>query len=291
MNDQAIDEDFVRGLLRGQHPDLADLPLRPVEGGWDNQMWRLGDDLAVRLPCTDRAPGLLEKEHRWLPGLAAGLPLPVPVPVRLGVPSDAFPRNWIVTTWVPGEPADRAPISEARSADVLADLFAALHREAPAGAPASPDRGVPLDRLAADMERGIGRFTGDAGPLREVWADALAAPAYDGPPVWLHGDLHPANAVTAGGALTGLIDFGDMCAGDPATDLAAAWVLLPDGAAARCFERYGADAAAVRRARGWALGKALALIEVGHAGDMGWDGGKPTWGPAGRAALDRLLKP
>ncbi len=108
--------------------------------------------------------------------------------------------------------------------------------------------------------------------------------------MWLHGDLHPANAVVADGTLAGVIDFGELCAGDPAADLAAAWLLLPDGAAERCFAAYaGADEHTVRRSRGWALIGCLLLLEVGHAGEMGWDGGKPTWKPAGEAALERLF--
>src|SRR5262245_60948993 len=114
-----MDEELVRGLLKQQHPDLADLPLRPVVGGWDNQMWRLGDSLAVRMPRTERGPELLRKEYRWLPELAARLPLPVPTPYRLGSPSAAFPHSWLVTSWVEGEPADRAPISSLGAADVL----------------------------------------------------------------------------------------------------------------------------------------------------------------------------
>ncbi|MFB4272887.1 aminoglycoside phosphotransferase, partial [Nonomuraea sp. GTA35] len=80
-------------------------------------------------------------------------------------------------------------------------------------------------------------------------------------------------------------------AGDPAWDLAAAWVLLPAGTAARFFDAYAhADEAAIRRARGLAAMKSLFLMLMGHNGDRGLPGGKPHWGPAGRAALDRVLK-
>lgn len=118
-----ITAELVRDLLRDQHPDLADRPVRLGARGWDNQLWRLGDDLAVRLPwATQSADALLRKEYAWVPSLAAaGLPLPIPVPQRLGEPSDRFPRPWIVTTWVPGEPADRAPVTRGeQSADALA---------------------------------------------------------------------------------------------------------------------------------------------------------------------------
>jgi aminoglycoside phosphotransferase (APT) family kinase protein len=288
-----IDEALVRSLLRGQHPDLAGLALREVEGGWDNRMWRLGDDLAVRMPRTPRAPSLLEKEHRWMPALAPRLPLPVSVPVRIGEPSDRFPRTWTVTTWVVGEPADARPVERgSEAAATLAAFLTALHREAPADAPAPEQHRVPLDAIAGDVvERHCEEAAEDeAARLREVWDDAVAAPRWGRPAVWLHGDLHPANVVTGGGTLTGVIDFGELCAGDPAIDLAAAWLLLPEGGAERCFAAYAlADPGTVRRSRGWALLKSLALLEIGRAGERGRPGGKPTWKPAGRAALDRLI--
>lgn len=297
MNDFAIDENLVRALVREQHPDLAELDVREVVGGWDNQLWRLGDELAVRLPRSERAPSLLRKEHQWLPVLAPRLPLPVPTPLRVGEPSARFPRPWNIATWVHGEPADRAPISRASAPDTLAGFLKALHVKAPADAPVSRDRGVSLKTLSDGFEEGLAEvevaFGGDAVELRKVrdiWDAAVAAPDWDGPPVWLHGDLHPANVVVSHGTLSGVIDFGDMCAGDPAVDLAAAWVLLPAGAATRFFDAYGdVDEATVRRARGLAAGKCLALILIGRAGDRGLPGGKPTWGPAGRAALDRVL--
>ncbi|MFJ3763378.1 aminoglycoside phosphotransferase family protein [Streptomyces sp. NPDC090082] len=287
------DEGFVRTLLQEQHPDLAELPLRPVPGGWDNQLFRLGDALAVRMPRTERAPGLLRKELRWLPHLAPLLPLPVPVPVRAGEPSARFPGTWTVARWVPGEPADAVPVARGgHAAGTLADFLRALHREAPGDAPANPDRGVPLAGFAAGFEEGLELLAAhaDPGAVRRVWEDALAAPGPQGPPVWLHGDLHPANVVVADGTLAGVLDFGELCAGDPATDLSAAWLLLPRGAADPFLTAYGrADGAAVRRARGWALLRAAGLIAIGRAGDRGLPGGKPAWGPAGRAALVRVL--
>ncbi|MEU6852705.1 aminoglycoside phosphotransferase family protein [Actinacidiphila alni] len=295
MTDTAIEitADLVRELLREQHPDLAGLAVREVAGGWDNQQWRLGDELAVRMPRTDRAPDLQRKERRWLPVLAPRLPLPVPVPVRTGEPSARFPKPWTVMTWVPGEPLDRAPISRgAHAADALARFLTALHVAAPAQAPAPSDRG---GHPAAATE-GFTYFFDAVAPaglesdIRAVWDDAVAAPAWQGPPVWVHGDLHPANVVVADGTLAGVLDFGDLCAGDPAWDLAAAWVLLPAGAAAGFFDNYAqAEPATIRRARGLAVMKSLFLMLMGENGERGLPGGKPSWGPAGRAALDRVL--
>ncbi|MFF0478300.1 aminoglycoside phosphotransferase family protein [Streptomyces sp. NPDC004284] len=288
-----IDESLVRALLRDQHPDLAELPIREVPGGWDNQMWRLGGELAVRMPRTERAPELLRKECRWLPALAPLLPLPVPVPVRTGEPSARFPRTWVVARWVRGEPSDATPVTRGEhAADALAGFLRALHREAPAEAPANPDRGLPLAEFAHWFEEGFPLLAEHADPVavRRMWDDALAAPVRQGPPVWLHGDLHPANVVVADGTLAGVVDFGEVCAGDPATDLSAAWLLLPEGAAERFFRTYArVDGPTVRRARGWALIRAAGLIGIGRAGERGLPGGKPSWGPAGRAALARVL--
>jgi aminoglycoside phosphotransferase (APT) family kinase protein len=289
--DMGINAALIRSLLREQHPDLAGLALREVAGGWDNQMWRLGQELAVRLPRTPRAPSLLRAEQRWLPILAPGLPLPVPVPVRVGEPCARFPATWTVARWVDGEPADVAPITSPAAAGRLAEFLQALHRKAPGEAPANPGRGVSL-RLDHHFDQWLTVIAASdlAAPARAAWEQAVAAPEWADAPVWVHGDLHPANVVVSDGTVSGVIDFGELCAGDPATDLAAAWVVLPAGASSRFFEGYAnADDATVRRARGWAVLRALVLISIGQNGEQGLPGGKPTWLPVGWAALERVL--
>ena len=289
-----ITADLVRELLREQHPDLAGLAIREVAGGWGNQMWRLGDELVVRMQRMDSTPEHQLKERRWLPVLAPLLPLPVPTPVRFGEPSERFPKHWTVMTWVPGEPLDHASISRgAHAADTLAGFLRALHVAAPVDAPTATDRGAHPRNCTRGFENFLQAVAPDdiAADVRAVWADAASAQAWEGPPVWVHGDLHPANVVVSDGTLSGIVDFGDMFAGDPAWDLAAAWVVLPAGTAARFFDRYArADEAAIRRARGLAAMKSLFLMLMGQNGDRGLPGGKPHWGPAGRAALDRVLK-
>ncbi|MFE3174132.1 aminoglycoside phosphotransferase family protein [Amycolatopsis sp. NPDC059090] len=289
-----ITADLVRDLLREQHPDLAELAIREVPGGWGNQMWRLGDDLAVRVQRMDPTPELQLKERRWLPVLAPHLPLPVPTPVRFGEPSGRFPKHWTVMTWVPGEPLDHGTISrDVHAADTLAEFLRALHVPAPAEAPVAADRGAHPRDCTAGFENFLQAVGLDdlAADVRAVWDDAVEAGEWEGPPVWVHGDLHPANVVVSDGTLSGIVDFGDLFAGDPAWDLAAAWVLLPEGMVSRFFGSYArADEPAIRRARGLAAMKCLFLILMGQNGDRGLPGGKPHWGPAGRAALDRVLK-
>lgn len=301
--ESGLTADLVRQLLRKQHPDLAERPLRLSARGWDNELWRLGDDLAVRLPWqTETADALLLKEHTWLPVLAPLLPLPVPVPQRLGRPSEQFPRSWIVTTWVPGVPADRSPARSGRSpAESLAAFMAALHQPAPAGAPAGRGRAGPLTQVAEEVTRGLdhikelcaraGAEPGsipDPDVIRSIWDEAAAAPEWEGPPLWLHGDLHPANVLTRNGSFCGVIDFGDLCAGDPALDLAACWILLPDSESIACFRhtyRVAPHDARWRRARGWAVWRALGCLNIATASHAG---AKPSWGPPAIASLQRL---
>ncbi|MFJ8038961.1 aminoglycoside phosphotransferase family protein [Kitasatospora sp. NPDC096147] len=295
-------EALLRELLRDQHPDLAELPLHEVAGGWGNQMWRLGGELALRVQRMDTSPAPQLKERHWLPRLAPQLPLPIPVPLRDGAPSDRFPKLWTVVTWIDGTPLDHGGITRTdHAADTLADFLLALHREAPTDAP--PGEGG-FGAHPADCAPAFEHFLREAAPpadltdpIRAVWADAVAAPAWDRPPVWVHGDLHPANVLVTDGTLTGIVDFGALFAGDPASDLAAAWLLLPADGATRCLARYAgcapydlADSATVRRARGLAVLKSLFLLSMGRAGDRGLPGGKPHWGPIGLAALDRVLR-
>ena len=181
---------LIRDLLRDQHHDLAELPIRQVEGGWGNQMWRLGDELAVRIQHMDTDPGHQLKERRWLPLLAPRLPLPNPVPVRNGAPSERSPKVWTVMTWVPGLPLDHRPITRGEhAADTLAAFLRALHVAAPSDAPVDTTGHGAHPKYCTD---GFNQFFyaldadaigSDAADVRAVWYDAIAAPAWEGPPV------------------------------------------------------------------------------------------------------------
>lgn len=262
-----LDDRLVRGLLADQHADLADLPLRHVEAGWDNATYRLGEALAVRLPRRLASADLIAHEQAWLPGLAARLPLPVPAAVRVGRPGRGYPWRWSVLPWLDGAPADLAPPADDQAA-ALAAFLRALHAPAPADAPANPVRGVPLATRAAAFAERMARVAARTDLIEPrhaaIWQEALAAPIDVGPS-WIHGDLHPRNILVAGGAISGVIDWGDMAAGDRATDLAAIWMLFERPAARRAaLAAYGPISdATLRRARGWALHLGLTLLDTG----------------------------
>jgi len=279
-----VDEELVRALLSEQHPDLQG-DLRLVSNGWDNAIFRLGDDLAVRIPRRNVAAHLIEHEQRWLPVLAPQLTVPGPVPVRIGVPSARFPWPWSVVPWVAGiDAADVSASDRTPLAVPLARFVAALHTPAPRtpegllhpDVPLNPVRGVPLasrDRAVRERLWELRRLW-DITALGELWEESLAAPPWHGAPIWLHGDLHPGNLVLdarlgSSPPLVAVLDFGDLTAGDPATDLATAWLTFQQEARAvfRAVvadashpDAGAADAATWLRARGWALtiGAALA---------------------------------
>jgi aminoglycoside phosphotransferase (APT) family kinase protein len=255
---------LVRALLAEQHGDLAELPLRELASGWDNVTYRLGDALTVRVPRRAMAAALVEHEQRWLPQLAPRLPLPVPAPMRVGRPGCGYPWSWSICPWLDGvAAADREPDDPFATAAQLGAFLRALHTPASPDAPANPYRGVPLSDRSPSMHERVERLGTllDRHAVLDAWSRVLEVPRWSGPPVWLHGDLHPANVLVHAGRVAAVIDFGDITAGDPATDLSIAWMILP--AAARPAFRAAAgviDDDTWTRARGWALALAVAYL-------------------------------
>jgi aminoglycoside phosphotransferase (APT) family kinase protein len=252
-----IDDALVRGLLAEQFPDLADLPRERVEPqGTVNAVFRLGDELAVRLA---RRKGRAEpggKELEWLPKLAPLLPLEVPVPVAQGHPTAAYPWYWDVYRWVDGVTAPVEEIDAIQAARDLGQFVAALQTADPAGAP--PGRGIPLTERDREIRPWLARFadsTVTAGRER-----ALAAPSWDGPPVWHHGDLDVRNWLVRAGRITGVIDWEAMGVGDPACEVMVAWKLHSPAARDAFRDALPTDDATWERARGWALSQAVAAL-------------------------------
>ena len=257
-----IDEPLVRALLRAQCPDLAALEIEIAGQGWDNVVARAGE-WAIRLPRRALGAKLLENELKWLPQIAEGLPLPVPVPVFAGRPDAGYPWRWSIARWLPGMPASTVPpVDPSEAASQLATFLTALHRPAPADAPVNRFRGVPLKERAESVSKCAHALQGtiEVERVLEVWEELLATPAWDGPAMWLHGDMHPANLLTHEGKLSAVIDFGDVTSGDPASDLLVAWTMF--GKEDREVFRRTAEVHpdTWRRSAGWALNLALVFL-------------------------------
>jgi aminoglycoside phosphotransferase (APT) family kinase protein len=253
-----IDEPLVRRLLAEQFPEWAELPLRRIEpSGTVNAIFRLGDELSVRLPRREgpTEPGSVELE--WLPRLAPQVPMEVPVPVAQGRPGAEYPWFWEIHAWVEGEIVPVDQIDAVEAARDLATLVAALQRVDPAGAP--PGRGIPLAVRDEQMRYWWARFEGDPR-APEAWQRALAAPPWDGPPVWHHGDLDCRNWLVRDGRISGVIDWRSMGAGDPACDVMVAWKLHSTAALDAFRAALPTDDATWERARGWAVSQAVAAL-------------------------------
>jgi aminoglycoside phosphotransferase (APT) family kinase protein len=262
------DVSLVSRLLVAQFPQWAHLPIVPVRSaGTENAIFRLGDDMVVRLPRTPSATGRVDKEQEWLPRLAPLLPLAIPVPVAKGRPAEGYAWHWSIYRWVEGENATIDRIADpSQAATTLAEFISTLRRIDPAGGPSPGEhnfrRGVPLamrdsaTRTAIDAVHGIV----DTGAVTAAWEAALQAPAWHAPPVWIHGDLSSGNLLAVDGRLSAVIDFGGLGVGDPACDLMIAWDLFFGESRGVFRAALAVDDATWARGRGWALSQALIFI-------------------------------
>ena len=270
-NEQEIDVALVRQLITSQFPQWAHLDPVPVpSAGTDNALYRLGDDLVVRLPRVPTAAPQVEKEQRWLPPLAAALPIAIPAPLAKGAPAEGFPWVWSVYRWLPGQAAFASKVTDKReAARTLAEFLAALQQIDPTGGPGpgpgNSGRGAPLATRDNGVRRALEALHADLDAhtleaAAAAWQAAIDAPAWDRPGVWIHGDLHGGNMLVDGGRLSAIIDFGCLGVGDPACDVMVAWTFL-DASAREVFRAaLDVDDAAWARSRGWALSMALIAL-------------------------------
>ena len=290
LADVDIDASLVRRLLTTQFPQWADLSLEPVpSAGTDNALYRLGDDMVVRLPRKTWAIGQADKEHRWLPLLAPHLPLAVPEPLGKGDPGEGYPWTWSVHRWLDGEDATvRSPDDLRRAAADLAAFVGALQEVDVTHGPPSGEhnvhRGVPLaardplTRVAIDELDGLL----DARAVTAAWESALGAPVWDGPPRWIHGDLQSGNLLVREGRLSAVIDFGLLGVGDPACDLMIAWTFLGKEERASFRAALAVDDATWERGRGW-------TVSVGVSQLAAYLEANPVLSGIARRGIDEVL--
>lgn len=275
-----VSRELVCLLLAAQHPDLADRKVADPIEGFDMAVFRLGEDLAVRLPRHRGAVGSLESEIRWVGLLGSGWTFPTQRIVRVGVPGGEFPWCWAVTSWLPGELAADRPLAPA-TAPALGRALAEVHQPAPADAPFNSEQSVrlaerePLLRRVLPQLPAAGAALGlvlDPDAAARLWREAMVVPD-DAPRVWIHADLHPFNVISRDGQFGGIIDWSDISQGDPAVDLGYLQLLLPAAAMPSAYDGYGGvDEATAARARGIGLVKAatLAVVDKQVVACVGW---------------------
>jgi aminoglycoside phosphotransferase (APT) family kinase protein len=286
----ATDAALVRRLLAEQFPAWVSLRIARVESsGTDNAIYRLGDELAVRLPRIASAVAQVAKELRWLPRLAPQLPLAIPVPLAKGSPAEGYPWDWSVCRWLDGDNATIERFGDPhQAAKDLANFVVALKRIDTADGPLAGahnfGRGVPLAERDTATRAAIVALGGtiDMAAATAAWEAALAAPAWDGPPVWIHGDLHSGNLLAADGRLSAVIDFGGLGVGDPACDLMVAWNLFSADTRESFRGAIAVDHPTWARGRGWAL--SFGLIALPYYRDR-----NPALAKIARHAIDEAL--
>ena len=256
-----IDAALVRRLLAEQLPDVAGRPLREVGRGTVNAMFRLGDDLAVRLPRTAEWAGDLERERVWLPRLRERISLRVPEPVAEGRPTDEYPLPWAVYRWVDGDQYEDELVADERgAAEDLARFVRELRAGPVEGGPAAGRRPLAvLDEVTRVAIVEAGDLL-DTAAVLAAWDRALEAPVFAGDAVWIHTDLLRPNLLVQGGRLAAVIDFGAVGVGDPAADVIAAWTVFGPTGRERYREALEVDDATWERSRGYALTQAALIV-------------------------------
>ena len=272
--DVAINHDLIETLINEFVPELRGEPIEFYGAGWDNEIHRVGTSHAVRLPRRERAAVLIENEQRWLPELAEKLPLPIPSPTHAGTPAFGFPWHWSLVPWLPGVALAHAPaLDHTLLIEQLSEFLNALHMPAPDDAPSNENRGGLLldraDSVAEHLESIAPVLDGLellADDVRELWNELVDTPEWGAEPLWLHGDMHPLNLLVRGSRLSAVIDFGDLTAGDPATDLSVAWMLFDDEdqrneVRQQCtVDGHNVDIHTWNRSRAWALSHAVGCL-------------------------------
>ena len=298
-----ITVDLIRTLLAAQFPDLAALPLTLVANGWDNTIHRLGDDLAVRMPRRQLGADLVDARAPLASRVGGSVADPDPgtrprratlAPAIRGRGASARGSR---ARWQP-TPSWPMPTDEARR---LGAFLAALHQPAPADAPCNEfRRGAPIAEFVPRIETNLATLEAAATPVRAGsvpartrlnavrgrLAELSDVEEWDGPALWVHGDLHSANMIVAGGEISAILDFGDVTSGDPAVDLAVAWMLF-DGSDRSVFRAAAGstrpiDDATWQRGQLWALH--FALLYLLHSAD------NPRFERMGTALLQAVLE-
>lgn len=268
-----IDIELVKRLINKQFPKYSHLSIQFLKSGWDNTIYCLGDHYLVRLPRRKTGADFILKEIKWLPGLKEILPIAIPVPVKAGKPDQHYPWYWSIVPMYPGKTANQQKVPESESGRFI-DFLKILHSQSTTNVPFNQFRSLPLSsKVEATAERieRINKYSELLTPkVLALWQTALSE-SLPKTPCFIHGDLHPLNIIVDDEEIVAIIDWGDLTAGDPASDLASLWMLFDrkeilDDA----LKQYGACSSVIRRALGWAIFYGIFFLDTGQNGDLSY---------------------
>lgn len=259
-----ITNQIVEDLVKEQFPQWAHLEIRKVRTcGHDNRTYHLGTTMSIRLPSSKAYEPQIEKEVQLLKKLSPYLPLPIQKPIALGRPNASYPHVWSINAWIDGKClAEDRVVDKCQLAKDLASFLKALQAidttDGPKAGAHNFYRGGLLSTYDTQTRQALNTVQDlqKRELLKSIWEEALAS-TWEKPDVWVHGDIAPGNLLMKQGVLCAVIDFGILGIGDPACDYAMAWTYFDQATRKLFFEVSGCDDATWKRARGWALWKAL----------------------------------
>jgi aminoglycoside phosphotransferase (APT) family kinase protein len=273
-------------LISAQFPDLTGQDVTLLATGWDNNAFVVGSRWLFRFPRREIALPGVRREIALLPALAARLPRPIPDPRFVGRPSPDYPWPFFGARLLAGgELADSGLDLQARTkaAAALGGFLHDLHD--PGLVPLTEHAGLPTDPmgranppLRAERAREVLGRLADLGIWRterdvlDLLDQASRAPAGGGETsslVVTHGDLHIRHVlVDPSGAVTGVIDWGDLCLGDPAIDLSIAYFGFAGPERAGLLAAYDRPVGPARKLAARTLAISLAASLAEYAADQ-----------------------
>lgn len=278
--DVHVDEQLALHLVRTQFPEFQGTRARKLGAGWDNVAFLIDGRAVFRFPRRAFAVPFLERESVWLPRLAERLAMPIPAPRWFGEPTAEFERPFVGYDFIPGVTMCSAAIAREDRVGIAATVGAfcrelhSLSLDEFGPPPADDLNRRDLDQRLAYTESRVAalRMRGllHDGAALELAREVRGRAVDDGVGVWTHGDLYARHVLVQDGAVTGIVDWGDVHFGDRALDLSIAWTAFDFDGRFEFFAAYGDVPDSIRyRAILRAIHYALTLIDYGSdVGDM-----------------------
>ena len=252
---------IAENLIKQQFSPIENLSVKPAQAtGSDNFIFRVGNDLLIRLPRHASSESQLKKEIKWLPLLSEVLPVSIPQIYFKGSPAPEFPFQWGIFKWIDGSIYDPLLFENTdHIVNTMVHFIHALWKADPSNGPEYGEhnnfRGQPLaerDKQTTEAIKTLPHFYKQE-TLTSLWNTACTMNVWNKPYIWVHGDLHWGNILTKNDNLSGIIDFGSLGLGDPAVDVMCAWILFSPEKRRLFKQKINVDTPTWTRGMGWAL--------------------------------------